>query len=579
MADSATLTVSAGAGTLPRVRLKPERRTLYGALLLCVVALFTAAPVLYVIVTSFDVALPHQPYAFGLEGWIEVFDNRKTWNSVLVTLTLTLRAPIAICVAFVVCWLLVRIEIPGRRFIELTLWFGFFLPGVPMAMGWILLLDESHGLLNLGLKQLGLPALFGIHSVPGIMWVHFALTTVPVMVILLAPAFRQLDAAFEEAAEVSGSGIGHRLRRITIPLLAPALMTAFIASLIRSLEAFEIEQLLGTPAGIYNYGTRVYDLIFREPPLLPQALALSALFLAILVVLAIPYHRFLLRAAGRPTISGRGVRIGAAARPAWTFAASAFVILYVVITIILPFAVLIAGSFTRLFGFFFLKDPWTTAHWTAILADDRFARAALNSIGLGLAVGIVGIVVFALLAWALVRTDWKYRSWVSLLVWLPWAIPGLVLSLTLMSLMISLPLFTWLNGTILPLVVAMLIKELPIGVQLVRASLTQVSRQLEEAAEISGAGFLWLFVRVTLPLIAPTLVAVFLLVFAATVRDISTIVLIAAPGMRTLSLLMFDFAVSGRFEPSAVLGVIVAAISLATTIAAVALGRHVGIGR
>ena len=557
-----------------------SRRVVWGVLLLIAVGIVAFLPVLYVLVSSFNVAPPHLPYQFSLDGWTEVYSNRKTWGSVLVTFILAARVPIAIVIAFVLCWLLVRVEIPGRRFIEMTLWFGFFLPGIPMTMGWILLLDSNYGLLNLAAKKLGATqSIFSISSVPGIMWVHIALTTVPVMVILLAPAFRQFDSAFEEAAEVSGSGIFRTMRRVTIPLLAPALLTAFVASFIRSLETFEIEQIIGAPSGIYVYGTRVYDLVFSDPPRFAQAMAVSSLFLIILFALAVPYHQYILRTSNQATIAGRGVRLQSATKPKWAYAVSALVILYVVCTIILPFAVLIAGSFTRLFGFFFLENPWTVSHWATVLKDERFFNAAMTSVLLGVLAGVIGIVVFALLAWVLVRTDIWGRGLISLLIWLPWAIPGLVLGLTLLSLILTVPAFHIFSGSIIPLIFALVLKELPVGVQLIRASLTQVSDQLEEAALVSGAGFMRTFVRVTLPLIAPTLVAVFLLTFAATIRDISTIVLIAAPGMRTLSLVMFDYAASGRFEAGAVLGVIVAAISLVMTVIAFKFGMKVGIGR
>jgi iron(III) transport system permease protein len=114
---------------------------------------------------------------------------------------------------------------------------------------------------------------------------------------------------------------------------------------------------------------------------------------------------------------------------------------------------------------------------------------------------------------------------------------------------------------------------------LLRTSLAQISGQLEEAATMSGASFVYIFRRVTLPLIAPMLVSVFLLVFAGTIRDISTIVLIATPGMRTLSVLMFDFAASGRFESAAVIGIIIALISLAMTAFAFKMGERFGVKR
>jgi iron(III) transport system permease protein len=128
-----------------------------------------------------------------------------------------------------------------------------------------------------------------------------------------------------------------------------------------------------------------------------------------------------------------------------------------------------------------------------------------------------------------------------------------------------------------PLVVAMLIKDMPIGVQMLRTSLQQVSPELEEAAVVAGSGFVTTFSRVTLPLIMPMLVSVFLLVFMAMLRDISTIVLLASAGTRTLSLLMFEYATAGRFESAAVIGVLIALISLVITSIAFRIGGRIGI--
>ena len=115
-------------------------------------------------------------------------------------------------------------------------------------MGWTLLLDAHYGLLNELTKRVPFihEPLFSIYSVPGIIWVHLTLTTVPVMVILLAPALRQLDAASEEAANICGANIVETLCRITIPLVAPAILTALVAGLIRSLDVFEVEQMSGS---------------------------------------------------------------------------------------------------------------------------------------------------------------------------------------------------------------------------------------------------------------------------------------------------------------------------------------------
>jgi iron(III) transport system permease protein len=448
-----------------------------------------------------------------------------------------------------------------------------------MMMGWILLLDEHHGLFNLALMQLPLidAPIFSVYSAAGIVWVHLALTTVPVMVILLGPTLRQLDASFEEAADMSGAGIWTTMRRITIPLLMPAIATAFILALIRSLEAFEVERILGTPVGINVYSTRIYDFVSLEPPLFAHAMALGTVFLAILLVLAVLYQAYLERAGTRATITSRGVSLRTRQDAWWAWAASIVLIAYICITIFLPLAMLLLGSFNKLFGFFFLDDPWTASHWATVLSDGRFLRATVNSITVGLIVGFVGLLIFSLVAWVLVRTDIWGRRFANMMIWLPWAIPGMILGVTLLGLVLNTPGLSVLYGTIVPLLLALIIKELPIGVQLLRGSIAQVSGQLEEAAFMCGASFAMIFRRVTLPLIAPMLASVFLLIFASTLRDVSTVVLIATPGTRTLALLMFDFTLSGQLEPATVVGVIIAVICLIVTGASFRIRNKVGI--
>jgi iron(III) transport system permease protein len=574
--DGESIAAPAGAlgGRGPFGRVTISADVALGIAMLLVIGLVTFVPVVFVLVDSFNIAGTGDGFRWGVDGWIEVFSSPKTLSSIGYSFLLSIRIPIAIAIAFVIAWLLVRVQIPGHKFIERALWFSFFLPLLPLTMGWVLLLDANYGLLNAALRHLPFvhQAVFSIYSVPGIIWVHLSVSTVPIMVILLAPALRHLDASNEEAADMCGAGILTTLRRITIPLIAPAILTAFLAGFIRSLEVFEVEQFLGTPVGIQVYATRIYDLISSEPPLYPQAMALSALFLAILLLLALAYQSYVTRIAGRATITGKGARLQPRTRNGWAYVASAALFLYVCVSIGLPLVVLILGSLNRLFGFFFIANPWTIDHWRQVFVDPAFFNAVMRSIVIGLTAGVGGTLLYALTAWALVRTTMWGRSAMSLLIWLPWAIPGLVLGVTLSSIVLNTPVISVLYGTSVPLVAAMIIKSMPLGVQMLRTALYQVSSEIEEAGQMAGAGFLLIFRRITLPLIAPMCVAVFLLVFMATLSDISTVVLLSSPGSRTLSLLMFEFATSSRPESAAVIGVIIAILSLIITSFAFRIG-------
>ena len=556
-----------------------SRRYLAGAAFMLVIGLLTVTPIIYVLIYSFDISEVGLAYKFGTKGWVEIFSNPKTWSSIVYSFVLAVRTPLATLVGFGIAWLLVRANIPGNRLLELAFWFTFLLPSLPLLLGWTLLLDANYGLINLALMKLPFihGPVFSIYSVSGIIWVHMAMTTVPIMVILLSPSLRQLDLSYEEAAEMSGAKILTKLKRITVPLVFPAIATSFILSLIRSLEAFEVERVLGPPINVNVYSTRIYDFISLEPPQFSQAMALSCLFLVILLTLAIFYQRYLEHAGDRAVVTGRGVRTENTQRATWHYVASALLWVYLAITLLMPLVVLVLGSLTKLFGFFFIADPWTISHWKAVFSDSRFTKSAVTSVVLGLSVGAGGVLIFSLIAWLLVRSSIAGRRIVSVMIWLPWAIPGLVLGVTLLSLILETPGLSLLYGTMIPLLLALIIKELPIGVQLLRTAVGQVSGQLEEAAVMAGADFATIFRRITLPLVAPMLMSVFLLIFAGTLRDIGTVVLIATPGTQTMALLMFDFAVSGQLESAAVIGVIVALVCVTVTVLSLRIGRRVGI--
>ena len=195
------------------------------------------------------------------------------------TLAIT-RQAIALFIGAFFAWLIARTDLPMKGLLEFFFWLSFFLPALPETMGWILLLDPKYGLLNQGLIGLGIVSqpLFNIYSFWGIVWAHMG-GTVSVKVMLLAPAFRNLDAALEESSRISGASGWHTFFHILIPVMMPAILVTTILGIIRSFEAFEIELLLGTPIGLQVYSTKIHELVTWEPPQFAPAMALSTVFL------------------------------------------------------------------------------------------------------------------------------------------------------------------------------------------------------------------------------------------------------------------------------------------------------------
>jgi iron(III) transport system permease protein len=552
---------------------------LVGGLLLATVGVLSLLPVLFALVGSFNGANVGAPWRWAVSPWLDAFHNPRTLLSLAYSFLLTIRVPLGVLVGFVLAWLLVRVEIPGRRFIEFSLWIAYFLPSLPIAVGWVLLLHKDYGLVNHALIALGIARapVFDVHSVQGILWVHLTLTTIPVMMILLAPSLRQLDASLEQSARVCGSGALQTLRRILIPILAPALLTSLLAGFIRGLEAFEIEQVLGIPAGIYVYPTRVYDLINVDPPDFPQAMALSTALLLVLFVVTIVYQAYAER--GRvATVTGRGVTFAPVRAGRWRWAASVACITYIAVGLALPLALLLLGSFMQLFGFFDIADPFTLQKWKDVLGDPIFLRALRNSVVVGLAVAGVGVVLYALLAYVIARSRLPGRRLLSALTWLPWSVPGILLGMSFLWLYLAVPGLHVLYGTLAALVVVLVIQSMPLGTQMLRTSFAQIGDELEHASAVCGAGWLTTFRRIMLPLAAPMLVSIFVLTFMQAIRDIGSTVLLANAETRPLSLLMMEFTNAGDLGAGAVVGVILSAMAIALTLVLGRLGLQVTSG-
>jgi len=528
-------------------------------LVLGLVSVVALIPVIVVVVGGLDVSAWHAV----------LIDSTETHRALINSVLLALRAPFAAFIGLVIAWLLVRWPIPGRGVLEVSFWIAFMMPLLPLTLGWSLLLDEYDGLVNQLLMMLPFVdgPVFDINSLRGITWVHMTASTVPVMIIMLAPAIRQMDRAQEEAARMSGASPAQVFRQVTLPLLIAALATGTMLGFIRGLEAFEVEQVLGAPVGLHVYTTRVFDLVNWEPPRFTEAMALSTAVLIALVGLAAA-HRRGVRGHEHATISGRGMSTGELTLGRARYLISAFLFAMVAVTVLLPAVFLVLGSFMTLFGFFAIDDPFTLEHWRTVLGDTNFLVALRNSLVIGLGAGFFGTLVCATLAYVIVRSTLRYRAALDFVAWLPWCVPGILLGVGLLSLVLSSPLLGFFYGSLGLLVFAVVIGQLPLGVNLLKSSVSQVSGELEAAASVCGAGKVRVFLEIVLPLIRPMLVSVFVLIVIAGLRDISTTVLLAQPTTLPLSVLLFEYAISGAKESAAVVGLIVTLIILAVALVA-----------
>ena len=545
--------------------------------LLVLVAFLVLTPLFLMILNSFQTARPGQPIVWGLDGWVKAFSTPGIVKAMTNTFTLAItRQAIALLIGAFFAWLIARTDIPMKGTLEFFFWLSFFLPSLPETMGWILLLDPKYGLLNQALMGIGFSQpLFNIYSFWGIVWAHMG-GSVSIKVMLLAPAFRNLDAAFEEASKISGASGWHTFFHIVIPVMMPAILVTTILGVIRALEAFEIELLLGTPIGFQVYSTKIHELVTWEPPQFAPAMALSTVFLGVLLLMVALQRRYISQ-RNYETVTGRGFSVRPSPLGRWRYPAFALVLFFAVIVTIVPTVLLLIGTFMKLFGFFNIAEPWTLDNWRATLDDSVLLRSLWNTVVIGVGSGLIGVLFFALIAYMIVKTRHAGRWLLDFLSWLPWSIPGILLGMALLWTFLQTKIFLPIYGTIYLLMIAMVIKSMPFGTQVIKSVLIQLGSDLEEASKVCGGTWFQTFRRVIVPLTMPALITVGLIGFISAARDISTVVLLGSGSSRTLSLLMLDFAAGAEFEKATVVAVMIVGLVVGAALIARTLGGKLGV--
>ena len=193
------------------VEILPRKSTAIMAIILLAIGFYLIYPVLLILIQSFNTApeiLIGTP-RWGLDNWRAAFTEPRLLQAVSNTIMIwTLVMLVQFPTATLLAWTLARTNIPFSHGLEFMFWISYMMPGISIAVAWIMLLDPELGFINIGLQTL-FPSIkegpFNIFSVPGILWAHLMANYIALKVMLLTPAFRNMDASMEEAARVSGA--------------------------------------------------------------------------------------------------------------------------------------------------------------------------------------------------------------------------------------------------------------------------------------------------------------------------------------------------------------------------------------
>ena len=520
-------------------------------------------------------SLPFEGTAeYTLENYSDVFLSSSTYETVWNTGiyaggALLLSFSIAIALA----WLVERTDIPLRNTIYTLVIAALGIPAVIAGITWGLLGNPRVGVINVLIRFIfGMEGEgpFNVFSMWGLITVQ-AITMVPVTFLLITGAFRAMDASLEEAGVVSGASFAQTVRRVTLPILTPAIFSAFIYQIVTVVESFDIPLVIGLRAGISVLSTRVFLEIVPVGGLPNYGIASTFAVFMLLIALGplIYYNRLLGRADRFSTVTGKDYRHKRYELGRWKPLALTGVFAYISAALILPLLILIWTSLLPFYQVPSLSalDNVSLDAFRNLRESDFFLNALKNTFIVGASVAIGTMLLGVLTAWIVVRVHSSWSRALDVLAYVPHAMPGVIIGTSILLIYLVLPLPIGVVGTIWVIVIALSTQYTSLSTRLMNGAITQIQVQLEEAAEVSGASQTQILRKILLPLILPPFINGALLIFLLSIRNLTLALILSSPKAVLLSVLIFTRWDAGQTEDTAAIGIVLVIITLAMSVA------------
>jgi iron(III) transport system permease protein len=555
---SAPTTAQSSAGTSFWQRLDLSM-VVFGAvaLVLCLLVLLPIGWLLWYAVTD-------EKGAFTIANFVRLVRDPLLRQPLLTTLSIAVAAGLSACgVAIPIAWLVARTDMPARHVIRALITASFVTPPFLGAIAWELLAAPNSGMLNqllrplLGFEQY--EYVFNIYSQPGVIFA-IACYTFPFVFTVLANALESIPADLEDASLILGGSSWHTLRRVTVPLVLPAILAGGLIAFLQALTMFGTPAILAMPGGFHTLTTRIWSL-FQYPPQLNLAAA-AAVPLLLITLAVLQLQRWLLGRRSFVVIGGKNSPPRRIKLKGWRWPALLLCLLALTNPVFLPYFALLKVALVKN-----LSDPPALSTFTfehvrfALLEFSDTRRAMVNTMLLGIGSATVATAMVVVIAYLSSRKLVPGHQALGGLVMAPLAIPGIVMGVGLF-LVYSRPPFL-LYGTLWILMIAFVTMEMPAGFQQVQAALRGLHVELEEASRIFGATRLKALRQITAPLLRTTIIATWCIVFIGVIRELSATVLLTTSNTKVISVVIYDLNESGDLGAISVLGLALLMVTFA----------------
>ena len=500
---------------------------------------FQVLPVVYMLIRGF---FPEG--RFSLDTFRRLFSNSMNREALSNTLIVSFSAMIlGTAIAFPLAWLVGRTNLYGKKFFRSLFIMTYMVPPYVGAMAWLRLMNPNVGVLNRWLRLLfGLssaPGPLNVYTIPGMIWVLTSFYY-PYAFITISRAMEKMDPTLEEAGRISGASPVKTILTVTLPMMMPSLIAGALLVFVSAASCYGIPSIIGTPGNINTVTTRIVEYVSLGQSNLNDAIALSG-FLMLIALIILFLSDGVLARKQYTTVSGKSTQPAVVDLRRWRIPLTVLVSLFALFMVVIPFSTILTTSFKVDIGKGLL-DPtnFTTANWTAVFTRNENLSSLKNSLIYASVAATVGLIIACVMGYLLQRTKIRGRSIPSFLITLGSGTPSVVIALGLIMTMrgnFGINIY----NTAYILIIAYLIKYLMMGMRTVVSAMSQIHISLEECSQISGAGWLRTMLRITGPLIFPSIAAGWFLIFIPSFYELSMTTLLYSSTTKTIGFQLYEY--------------------------------------
>lgn len=473
-------------------------------------------------------------------------------------------------------WLLIRSDLPGKKFFSLAIIVPYMLPSWCKSMAWITVFKNAR----IGGTQ-GFLSSFGV-NVPD--WLAYG--PVPIIIVLTlhyyaytylltSAALGSINSELEEMGEIAGASKRHILSRITFPLVLPAILSAFVLTFSKVMGTFGVPAFLGLKVNYYTISTMMYSTIKARNATTGYAIAMILIIISSINIFI--NQRAIGARRSYATIGGKGGRSNVLSLGKSKIPLTTLVILFVCIAVVGPIVILCIDTFMLKPGVYSWSN-FSFHYWIGqrgalptvfegepgVLVNDRFWTILKNTMSLVVLTSIFATFFGQMTGYITSRGRGKLSGkLVEQLVFIPYLIPSIAFGAIYLS-MFSKPqwIIPSLYGTLALMILVSVVKHLPFASRAGTANMMQIGQELEEAATVEGASFGMRFGRIVLPLSKMGFISGFMLIFISIMKELDLIILIVTPALQTLPYMAFSYSNNNQDPYSNVVAVIMFLIVL-----------------